>query len=149
MPKGIERRIRGRVVTRARNQHWSKNSVTGKVFRVPWRRASSATANMFPVSRTAVAIFPSSRPLPGDDLIGRPSAPTVAGPPLGEPNRRAISWRLSGSVCVETAGIDSVVSPGSVNDLPLPEAPESTLGEGFVPVLLPYRENGTVGATLR
>ena len=29
MPKGMDSRIRGSVVTRARNQHWSKNSVTG------------------------------------------------------------------------------------------------------------------------
>ena len=30
MPKGIETRISGSVVTRARNQHWSKNSATGR-----------------------------------------------------------------------------------------------------------------------
>ena len=29
MPKGMDSRISGSVVTRARNQHWSKNSVTG------------------------------------------------------------------------------------------------------------------------
>ena len=51
MPKGMETRIRGKVVTRARNQHWSKNSATGRPRMGSWRSASRARANMLPVSR--------------------------------------------------------------------------------------------------
>ena len=57
----------GRVVTRARNQHWSKNSATGRPRRGSWRMASRPIANMFPVSWTR----PSSR-LKGQFSEARP-----------------------------------------------------------------------------
>ena len=92
MPKGMDRRISGSVVTRARNQHWSKNSATGTPLRGAWRSASNAVANMLPVSRTAVANFPSSV----SGLLGRGSTVTASSRPLGVPRRRAISARLEG-----------------------------------------------------
>ena len=58
IPNGMDSRIKGSVVTRARNQHWSKNSETGMPLSGACRRASEAVANMLPVSRTAEAIFP-------------------------------------------------------------------------------------------
>ena len=94
MPKGMDSRIRGSVVTRARNQHWSKNSEMGTPLSGACRSASNAVANMLPVSRTAVATLPSS--VMG--RLGRGSTPAPPGRPLGVPSRRAISARLRGWV---------------------------------------------------
>ena len=57
MPKGIDTKMRGSVVTRARNQHWSRNSPTGRPRRKSRRMDSSATANMAPTSRTTLVAF--------------------------------------------------------------------------------------------
>ena len=117
MPKGMERRIRGSVVTRARNQHWSKNSETGTPLSGACRRASNAVANMLPVSRTAEAILPSS-------VIGRlgPGSVAVASRrPLGVPSRRAISSRHRDPGATVRAPVTAPVSakPSPVLAIPL------------------------------
>ena len=88
MPKGMDSRMSGSVVTRARNQHWSKNSVTGTPLRGAWRRASKAVANMLPVSRTVagdLAVVASAAGSAGQHGRGTAWRPPARGPePAGD-----------------------------------------------------------------
>ena len=98
MPKGIDTRISGRVVTRARNQHWSKNSATGRPAggELPQRlegQGEHAPGLADPHGHLAVG-----RPGPGEDAprlgsLGRPPrgydvirTPHPALPPASPPD---------------------------------------------------------------
>src|SRR5579884_832599 len=100
-PKGIDTRISGTVVTRARNQHWSRNSLSGKVRGRKSRIDSRARANMLPVSRrapvalTLADVATAILAFPGSVWVGADSNGPARDPPggLGRPRPAVVGAR--------------------------------------------------------
>ena len=148
MPKGIDNKMSGSVVTRARNQHWSKNSATGRP--LSGSLAQGLERGGEHVARLAhgVANFPSS--LRG--RLGRGSTRGRHRPPA----RRAEAARHfgPGEGCgrdpAARAGREVVQSPGSANSPPFRGLLMDAAGPAPLPRPLPFgRKNGRPARTLR